>query len=59
MPSGGAVADVAANVLADVTAARRFDGARPSQLDFLLADLGDTHYPASSEWKELAGQQHA
>jgi hypothetical protein len=41
------VGDVVANVLQDVTAARRFDGGRPSHLDLLLGQLGDTHYPAS------------
>jgi hypothetical protein len=46
------MADVVAGVLTDVTAARRFDG-RPSHLDYLLAKLGDTHYPASGE--RLAG----
>ncbi|KAL4856913.1 hypothetical protein ACK3TF_002953 [Chlorella vulgaris] len=55
-PGGGAgvgsMADVVAGVLTDVTAARRFDG-RPSHLDYLLAKLGDTHYPSSvMQWEQ-------
>ena len=52
---GGGVADVVGNVLADVTAARRFDGGCPSHLDLLLAQMGDTHYPASGEPRSGAG----
>lgn len=43
------VADVVASVTADCRAPRPFQAGGPTPLDRLLAELGDSHYPASCE----------